>query len=242
MKPNTRLRNWRQNNKVDERMVEFSGNGKPYQGYLSRSRSGVGPGVIVIQEWWGLVGHIKDVADRFAAEGFTALAPDFYHGKEAAEPDEAGSLMMALNIDDAAKVIRGAIDYLVANDGVESEIVGVIGFCMGGQLSMFAAGLDPRIAACVNFYGIHPNVHPDFANVAAPILGIFAEKDDYASPEAVAALDAKLSELGKAHEFHTFPGTQHAFFNEDRPQVYDGTAARASWEIVMGFLRANLTP
>lgn len=218
------------------RTVNFAGNGEPYQGY----QAGSGPGVIVIQEWWGLVGHIRDVVERFAAEGFCALAPDFYHGKSTSEPDEAGSLMMALEIDDAAKVIHGAVDTLLGSSETTGDKVGVVGFCMGGQLSMYAACIDTRIGACVNFYGIHPNVQPDFANLNAPLLGFFAEHDDYASPATVSKLDAELSGLGKEHEFTVFEGAHHAFFNSDRPQVFDAAAADQSWRKMVGFFKQRL--
>lgn len=221
-------------------MVEFSGNGKPYAGYLAPSASGSGPGVIVIQEWWGLVGHIKQVADRFSQAGFTALAPDFYHGKSTSEPDEAGSLMMALEIDQAAKVIHGAVDALLSSPATTGDKVGVVGFCMGGQLSMYAACIDPRIGSCVNFYGIHPNVKPDFSRLAGPMLGFFAEHDEYASAEFVSGLDAQLSALSKIHEFTTFPGTHHAFFNSDRPQVFDAVAAEQCWQRMTSFFKENL--
>jgi carboxymethylenebutenolidase len=221
-------------------MVQFSGNGTLYDGYIARSNAGKGPGVIVIQEWWGLVGHIQSVADRFAAEGFTALAPDFYHGVKTTEPDEAGSMMMALQIDDAAQVIKGAVDFLMGHDWVEGDGVGVVGFCMGGKLAMFAAGLDERIHACVNFYGIHPHVHPDYKSFNGPLLGLFAERDDYASPAAVMELDRELNELGKAHEFVTYPNTDHAFFNDDRPEVYNEEAAKDAWKRVIAFFNSNL--
>lgn len=221
-------------------MVNFSGNGTTYQGYLSPSSSGKGPGVIVIQEWWGLVGHIKAVADRLAEAGFTALAPDFYHGKATTEPDEAGSLMMALNIDDAAKVIHGAVDLLLGHEAVSSEKVGVVGFCMGGQLALYAATIDPRIGGAVDFYGIHPNVKPDLASLHCPLLGIFAEHDDYASPEAVRELSDRLRSVGKEHEFHTYPGTRHAFFNDDRPEVFNESAAEDAWDRVLAFFEKNI--
>ena len=114
-------------------IIEFKGNGQPYTGYLATAPNG-GPGVIVIQEWWGLVDHIKDIADRFAGAGFTALAPDFYHGKKTKSPDEAGKLFMALNISDAEKVLKGAVDALLSNQKCNSKTAGVVGFCMGGQL------------------------------------------------------------------------------------------------------------
>ena len=221
-------------------IIEFSGNGQSYSGYLATSIDGSGPAVIVIQEWWGLVGHIKDVADRFAQAGFTALAPDFYHGKTTTEPDEAGSLMMALQIDDAAKVIHGAVDALLDNPAAAGDRVGVVGFCMGGQLSMYAACIDERIGACVNFYGIHPNVKPDFSKLSAPLLGFFAEHDDYASPDAVKAMDQELTRLGKEHEFTIYEGAHHAFFNSDRPQVYDAGCAGQSWEKMVEFFSTNL--
>ncbi len=212
------------------KMIDFAGNGKSYSGYLAQSSTGSGPGVIVIQEWWGLVGHIKDVADRFAEAGFTALAPDFYHGELTDEPDEAGSLMMALQVPDAEKLINGAVEALCSDPACSTNKVGVVGFCMGGQLSMYAACINSRIGACVNYYGIHPNVQPDFAALQAPMLGFFAEHDEYASPTAVAELDRQLSQLGKEHSFTTYPGRQHAFFNSDRPEVFDQEAADDSWQ------------
>ncbi|MBL8066313.1 MAG: dienelactone hydrolase family protein [Chthonomonadaceae bacterium] len=218
--------------------VTFSGNGSGYSGYLCES--GSGPGVIVIQEWWGLVGHIRSVADRFAGAGFVALAPDFYHGRSTTEPDEAGSMMMALEIDDVAQVIRGAIDTLLTHPSVEGDKVGVVGFCMGGQLSMYAACIDTRVGACVNFYGIHPNVKPDFAQLRAPILGFFAEYDEYASPQMVEQLDQDLSALGKRHSFQTFAETHHAFFNNERPEVYDAESAEACWNTMTSFLHEEL--
>ncbi|HRF58481.1 MAG TPA: dienelactone hydrolase family protein [Fimbriimonadaceae bacterium] len=220
--------------------IEFDGNGTPYVGYLSRSDTGSGPGVIVLQEWWGLVDHIQDVADRFAAEGFTALAPDLYFGEATTEPTRAGELMMALNIGATEKLLAGAVDRLLADDSVTSEKVGVVGFCMGGQLSLFAAATNPKIGACVDFYGIHPKVEPDFAALRSPVLGLFAEHDAYASPEAVALLSAELDRHGKAHEFVTYPGTHHAFFNDTRPEVFDADAATDAWKRVVGFFRAHL--
>lgn len=220
--------------------IEFQGNGKSYQGYLAPAKAGRGPGVIVIQEWWGLVGHIKDVCDRFAEAGFTALAPDFYDGKTTDEPDEAGSLMMALNISEAEKVIRGAITALLEHEATEGSKVGVVGFCMGGQLSLFAAALDNRIGACVDYYGIHPNVQPSFRQLEAPVLGFFAEHDDYATPEAVEALGMELNALNKTHEFKTYPGTHHAFFNSERPEVFDQHAAEDSWNRMLAFFEENL--
>lgn len=209
-------------------------------GYMARPSGGRGPGIIVLQEWWGLVGHIKAICDRFAAEGFTALAPDLYRGKTTSEPDEAGSLLMALNISQTEQVLARAVSRLREDEAVLGEKVGVIGFCMGGQLAMLAACENSHIGACVNFYGIHPNVHPDFTKLTVPMLGIFAELDGYASPEVVRLLDAQLQALGKPHEFVTYDGVHHAFFNDGRPEVYDADAAQDAWSRTLAFLRANL--
>ncbi|HEY3782861.1 MAG TPA: dienelactone hydrolase family protein [Fimbriimonadaceae bacterium] len=221
-------------------MISFECDGESYQGYLSKSETGQGPAVVVIQEYWGLVGHIKDVADRFAAEGFTVLAPDFYKGEIATEPEEAGKLMMALNISETEKILRCAIRRLLADPAVSTQKAGVVGFCMGGQLSLFAATTNEEIGACVDFYGIHPNVHPQFQKLKGPVLGFFAEHDDYASPEAVAALDSELTAAGKAHDFTMFAGTHHAFFNDQRPEVYDAAASKEAWEEMTAFFRDNV--
>src|ERR671936_139528 len=141
------------------RMVQFPSNGGTTSGYLATPAAGKGPGVIVIQEWWGLVGHIKSVCDRFAAEGFSALAPDLYHGKTADEPDEANKLFMALNIGQAEKDLRGTAAFLAQHSSTAK--LGAVGFCMGGQLALFAAALNPSVGACVNFYGVHHAVKPD---------------------------------------------------------------------------------
>lgn len=221
-------------------MIRFQGNGQTYEGYLARSVKGEGIGVIVIQEWWGLVGHIKDVCDRFAEEGFTSLAPDLYHGQKTTDPDTAGKLMMALNIGEAEKVLRGAVLRLLEDEATVGDKVGVVGFCMGGQLSLFAACTNPQIGACVDYYGIHPNVQPPFEKLVAPVLGFFAENDAYASPESVEALSNTLESHGKEHEFITYPGTDHAFFNNERPEVYNQGAAEDTWKRMVTFFRTNL--
>jgi carboxymethylenebutenolidase len=207
---------------------------------LAVSNTGSGPGVIVLQEWWGLVPHIKDICNRFAAQGFTALAPDLYKGDSTTDPDDAATLMQALNISETEQILRKAVTVLLARNEVSSEQVGIIGFCMGGQLAMFAAGANPAIGACVDFYGIHPKVQPSYRDLNGPVLGIFAENDSYASPEAVKALDRELTLLEKEHEFHTYPGTDHAFFNDQRPEVYDDAAAKDAWGRAVAFLKENI--
>jgi len=197
--------------------------------------------VLVIQEWWGLVDHIKDVAERFAAEGFVALAPDLYHGQATSEPDEAGKLMMALNIDQAAKDLRGAAQFLLREGSVTSRKVGVVGFCMGGQLALYAATVAPdEIGAVADFYGIHPNVQPDLSKLKAPVLGAFAENDSFTPPQAARELESKLRAQGIDTDFKIYEGTQHAFFNDTRPEVYNDAAARDAWGRTVSWFRKHL--
>jgi carboxymethylenebutenolidase len=220
--------------------VTFKANGHTTEGYLATPASGSGPGVVVLQEWWGLVPHIEDIADRFAAAGFTALAPDLFHGETASGPDQAGKMMMALNIDRTEKDLAGAIDHLQQQPGVTGRGVGTVGFCMGGALSLFAASKNPEVAACVVFYGGHPKVQPDLPALRAPVLGLWAGKDGFVTPQVVADLDRRLTELGKPHEFHTYPDANHAFFNDTRPEVYDPDAARDAWTRTLAFFRREL--
>ncbi len=221
-------------------MVQFPMNGAAGGGYLATPSSGSGPGVVVIQEWWGLVDHIKAVADRLAGAGFAALAPDFYDGRTTASPDEAGKLMMALDIDAAEKKLRGAVDYLLSRGEVAGERVGTVGFCMGGQLSLYAACANPRVGACVDFYGIHPNVKPDLAALRAPVLGFFAEQDGFVPPAAARQLESDLRAAGKQVEIIVFEGADHAFFNDTRAEVYHAAYAQQCWERLVAFYREHL--
>ena len=222
-------------------MVEFPSNGATGQGYLATPESGNGPGVVVIQEWWGLVTHIKDVCDRFAAEGFVALAPDLYHGQVTTEPDEAGLLMMAMKIDQAGKDMGGAVDFV--RDRATGDGIGVIGFCMGGGLALVLGTQRPDVVKAVTpFYGVIPweAAQPDYSKLAAAVQGHYAGNDDFASPDAVAALEKQLRDLGKDVEMFVYPGTDHAFFNDTRPEVHDADAAQQAWDRSLAFFRERL--
>jgi carboxymethylenebutenolidase len=221
-------------------MVQFPFAGGNTGGYLSIPEKGNGPGVVVIQEWWGLVDHIKEVCDRFAEEGFVALAPDLYHGKTTKSPDEAGKLMMAMRIDEAERDLTAAAEYLSTHDSVTSERLGVVGFCMGGALALYTATKNPHIGACVVFYGGHPNVKPDLPNLKAPVLGLYAERDGFVTPASVRELEGKLKQLGKEIDVNIYPGTDHAFFNDSRPEVYNAEAAEDAWRRTVEFLRKHL--
>jgi len=220
-------------------MIEFPANGGTCAGYLAKPASGSGPALLVIQEWWGLVDHIKEVADRFAAEGFVTLAPDLYHGETTTSPDDAGRMMMALNIEQSAKDLTGAASYLVGLDETTGENVGVLGFCMGGQLALFAATKHEGIGAAVCFYGIHPNVEPDFTAMKGKALCHWGKDDGFVKVEDAEGLVAKMKAAGVDVESH-FYDAGHAFFNDSRPEAHDEAAAKLAWERSLSFLRGAL--
>ena len=222
--------------------VRFAANGGQADGYLAVPSSGRGPGVIVIQEWWGLNDQVRGVADMLAREGFTALAPDFYDGKGAAigEPDKAQKLMMGLQRDEAVKVARGAATYLLAQKVVSSKKIGVIGFCMGGGLALLTASVSPdAIGAVVDCYGVGPLKPKDVSGIRAPVLGIFGGKD-HISPEDIAALGRDLDAAGTTFEPRVYPEADHAFLNEQRKDVYREDDARDAWGKIIPFLRSHL--
>jgi len=222
-------------------MVEFPSNGATARGYLGVPARGTGIPLVVIQEWWGLVPHITDVVDRFADEGFVALAPDLYHGEATTEPDEAGKLMMTMNIDQAAKDMSGAVDKVAEVAG--SDRVGVTGFCMGGGLALVLATRRPdKVKAVVPWYGLipWPDAAPDWSALDAKVLGHYAENDGSFDPAKVAAFQQTLDELGKEANLHVVPGADHAFFNDTRPEVHDAEASRACWSETVTFLRNEL--
>lgn len=209
-------------------------------GYLALPESGSGQGILVLQEWWGLVPHIRKVADRFTAAGFVALAPDLFHGESTTSPDEAGRMLMALNINRTAQDLQKAAEYLLNHEAVVGNKLGVVGFCMGGQLALLAATVSDKIGATVDFYGIHPNVKPDFSKLNSPVLGIFGEKDSSVPPDTVKALEAAIQQAGGTIETHTYPDADHAFFNDTRPEVYNPDAALDAWNRTISFLQHHL--
>jgi carboxymethylenebutenolidase len=226
----------------DGQNVEFASNGNQAHGYLSVPASGSGPGVVVIQEWWGLVDHIREVCDRLAGEGFVALAPDLYHGETTAEPDDAGKLMMELDIERAAKDMSGAVDFLLGHDAVEGSKVGAIGFCMGGGLVLvLAARNGAKVGAAVPFYGVFKGETPDLSGISCPVLGHFGEQDDFAPPEKARELEETITEqAGVDCTFHIYRDAGHAFYNDDRPEAHHPEHAAKAWELTLNFLRANL--
>ncbi len=222
-------------------MVEFAVNGTTAGGYLAVPDSGSGAGVIVLQEWWGLVPQIKRVCDGLAADGFCALAPDLYHGEmaEHTEMDKAGHLMTTLPADRAARDMSGAIDYLLAQDACSSSTVGVTGFCMGGMLTLLITALEgDRVAVAAPFYGAPlGDGAPDWSGLTAKVEGHFAANDDFFGPEPVMALGEELRAMGKDVKFHIYPGTSHGFTNDEVPNgPYDPAATKVAWTRTLALL------
>ncbi len=226
-------------------IIEFPSRGPAGQGYLavpSHGSSGT-IGIVVLQEWWGLVDQIKRTCDRLAEAGFTALAPDLYHGTTVplAEPEEAGKRMMALEMGNAADELGGAVDELLVRTG--RPRVGVIGFCMGGGLALVLGTRRPdAVKAVVPAYGLipWPDAQPDFSSMDAAVQIHAAGEDDYFTPEAAEAMVARLRGLGTDVSLYSYPGAGHAFCNEDRPEVYDQESAQLLWDRAVAFFRQIL--
>jgi carboxymethylenebutenolidase len=223
--------------------VSFPSNSHEAHGYLATPSSGSGPGVIVIQEWWGLDDHIAGIADRLAGEGFVALAPDLYGGKVAHDTDEAGSYMSSLPVDQAVRDLSGAVDYLLGLDSVTSKTVGAIGFCMGGGFVLgLAAEKRDKVSAAVPFYGVGSGVPDSFADISAKIQGHYAEKDDFYPVDQAREQEAQIrKESGTEVEFFYYPAG-HAFHNDtDALGTYNEECAKKSWSRAVDFLRANVS-
>ncbi|HZA17390.1 MAG TPA: dienelactone hydrolase family protein [Pseudonocardiaceae bacterium] len=223
--------------------VTFASNGSTAHGYLSLPESGSGPGVVVIQEWWGLTNHIADVADRLAAEGFVALAPDLFGGATAHDADEATKLMQELPVQRAARDLSGAVDYLLGHDAVTSSTIGAVGFCMGGGFVLvLAAQQGDKIGAAVPFYGVLGEQYPNFERLSARVLGHFGDQDEMQSIDQVRELAATIErQSGRKPDFRFYPAG-HAFFNDQNLLgTYDPDQAAKAWDATVSFLREQLT-
>jgi carboxymethylenebutenolidase len=226
-------------------IVEFKSNGSTAAGYLVKPPSGSGPGVLVIQEWWGLDSGIKEMAERLGKAGFVALAPDLYHGQLAAhdEMDKAGHLMQTMPPDRAGRDMSGAVDYLASHKAVTSTGIGVVGFCMGGMLSFIIAANRPdKVKAVVPFYGFPQGPsEPDWSKLTATISGHMADNDNHFPAPAAQALEAKLRGMGKKVTLTVHPGTGHAFMGPHNALgTLDEKLAAQIWPEAVSFLKDNL--
>jgi len=221
--------------------VEFQANGGTANGYLAEPESGKGPGLVVLQEWWGVDDHIRDVCDRFAKEGFFALAPDFFRGETTDQPDEAQQKMMAMSMDQAEKDMRGAVNYLAEHEGVEGGI-GAVGFCLGGGLAVWTASVNPKVAAVSSFYYVMPHGKPDFSQIKGPVQGHFGTADDFVSVDDAKALEREIRDASGAEvSFEFYEGAGHAFFaDHDRLGTYQEEHSNSAWEKTLDFFRRHL--
>ena len=208
------------------------------KGYLANAASGEAPGIVVIQEWWGLAEQIKAMVDRFALAGFDALAPDLFNGVVVPyhDTERAQKEMMSLNFIDATEqTVRGAVQYLRRN----GSKVGIAGFCMGGAVAVIASAKIPELSAAVSFYGLPPEQAVKAADVRIPLQGHFANKDDHITPKAVDGFEKALKAAGKDAEFFRYDA-DHAFVNEQRMAAHDRQAAELAWSRATAFLKRRL--
>jgi carboxymethylenebutenolidase len=230
--------------KIKTADVTFPANGVEGSGYLARpddagAPGAAHPGVIVIQEWWGLDAHIRDIADRFAREGFVALAPDMYHGQIATEPDEARKLAMALNRDQAAKDLDGAARHLLSLPEVAPKKIGCIGFCMGGSMTLMLAAANSNVAAAAPFYaGFRPPAE-ELAKIEAEMFCAFGADDGGIPLDQVRAFEETLRDQGKRAVVKVYEGAPHSFFNDTKPS-YRPAAAQDAWEHALDLFRRTL--
>jgi carboxymethylenebutenolidase len=222
--------------------VTFPSNGGQAHGYLAQPPSGRGPGLVIIQEWWGLTSHIADVTDRFAAEGFVSLAPDLYGGPTTHDAEEAGGLMSKMPVDQATRDLAGAVDYLLARDDVQGDRVGLVGFCMGGSFVLTMAVQEGgKVAAAVPFYPVGPTPD-DYAGLQAAVLAHFGEKDAFVPISAADDLAAKIEAgTGQPPQIEKYPAG-HAFLaDHNLLGTYDPEQAAKAWSTTVAFLKEHLS-
>jgi carboxymethylenebutenolidase len=221
--------------------VTFASNGGHAHGYLALPPAGRGPGLVVIQEWWGLTDHVASIADRFAAAGFVALAPDLYGGPTTHDADEAGRLMSELPVDQAGRDLAGAVDYLLTRDDVLGDQVGAVGFCMGGAFVLhLAVQQGGKVAAAVAFYPVG-DMPDDYAGLQAEVLAHYGEEDAFVPVGTADELAAKITAgNGRSPEIHRYPAG-HAFVNsENLLGTYNQAEATTAWDRTIAFLHQHL--
>ncbi len=221
-------------------MIEYPRNGRKVSAYLATPPgAGPFPAVIVIQEWWGLNAHIRDVAERYAREGYVSLAPDLYHGKVTDDPNEAGKLMGALNRDEAIKDLIAGAHSLKSQKTVRAGQIGVTGFCMGGSFALLLPCKTTEIRAAVPYYGEIPD-EAALQALACPALYIYGDADFWITRDDVRRLENALKKYNKPGEVKIYPGAPHAFFNDTRKDVYRPKEAQDAWQRTLGFFAKHL--
>jgi carboxymethylenebutenolidase len=229
---------------LTDRMVSYPGDGVTVTAYMVEPKAkGRYPAIIIVQEWWGLNDHIKDIARRYAREGYVAIAPDLYSRlghKVTADPNEAGKLMESLHQADGLKDLNATVTYLKTVEGVDANRLGITGFCMGGSYALLLPCVTRDIKAAVVFYGQVPNPDSPLKNLAAPILYIYGEDDGWITKADVQRLRDALRKYNKPGEVKTYPGCPHAFFNDTRKDVYRPAEAADAWKRSTSFFHQHL--
>jgi carboxymethylenebutenolidase len=225
-----------------EQTVSYKSGGETVDGFLATpDGKGPFPGVIVIQEWWGLNDWVKDQARALAREGYVALAPDLYRGKVAEKQEEAHQLMMGLPRDRALRDLHGAFAHLKDRPDVRKDRIGVIGWCMGGMYALALATEEPGLAAVAAYYGAPPSDAAAIARIKAPVLGNYGGEDKGPSPEQVKAFEAAMKKAGKTVDVKIYPGAGHAFANVNNPwKGYKADAAKDAWARTVAFFARHL--
>ncbi len=230
---------------IQTRMVKFPLEGGTAAAYEARpSGAGDYPGILVVQEWWGLNEHIKDITRRLAGEGFVALAPDLYGGKVTSDPKQAGAWMAELDREAAVGILLAALGFLQEKEPVSgahiAEHIGVIGFCMGGSYALLLACRTPAIKAAVPFYGDHPDPIDQVKNIRCPVLFFGGGKDPWINASKTEKLKEAFQQYGVNGEVRIYPDADHAFFNDTRPDVYNAAAAQDAWTRTLGLFSRTL--
>lgn len=228
------------------REVTFNIGSAEVGGYLAEP-TGSGPGIIIIHEWWGVdspLSNIRELADRLAQEGFVAFAPDFYRGKTADNPDDAGALMTDMfqnRMEEVDTMFKCAVEGLRESSKVDPKKIGVTGFCCGGTLSMyFASKFSHMIDASVPFYGLPQLAPVNPSDIKIPIFFVMAEKDEFVNNDEVIDLAKEVWKNGVEVQMKVYPGVNHAFLNTKRPEVYDEKTAEDAWKMAIEFFRRHL--
>jgi len=221
-----------------EQMRFETKSGKAQGELVAPEGEGKAPGVVLVQEWWGLNGQIRLVAAKLAREGFLVALPDLYHGRWTTDPAEAGELMSKLDWHRAVEEIGAAAEIVKAHPRSNGH-VGVIGFCLGGALSFAAASAVPTLEAAVPYYGIPPLDKYDLSKVKAPVLAHFASHDDWAKASVAQQIQSEFATRGQSMELHVYEAG-HAFSHESRKDVYVPAAAELAWKRSIEFLHKHL--
>ncbi len=221
--------------------VSFKSGDETVAGYIATPDSaGRHPAIVVIHEWWGLNAWVKEQAEKFARQGYVALAVDLYRGKSATTPDEAHELMRGMPQDRAVRDLEAAFDYLASRPDVNRHKIGSVGWCMGGGLSLQLAVHEPRLAACAVNYGAMPTDAGDLGKIKAPVLGNFGAEDHGITPDAVRAFEKAMQDAGKTIDVKIYDGAGHAFENPNNKAGYRPDAAVDAWARMLGFFAKTL--